>query len=94
MLMTMDSALQVAEEEVVESCSSSSSSPSKFEDIHRLLSEGCFPPAFCSIKRKNLKRYAQKFIVEGNSRIKQPKSPGALHRSCTLHKCRRSQAES
>ncbi|KAJ6656598.1 hypothetical protein lerEdw1_003485 [Lerista edwardsae] len=60
--MTMDSALQVAEEEVVESCSSA---PSKFEDIYRLLSEGCFPPAFCSIKRKNLKRYAQKFIVEG-----------------------------
>ncbi|CAI5797168.1 gypsy retrotransposon integrase 1 [Podarcis lilfordi] len=57
----MDSALQVAEEEVVESCSPTS----KFEDIFRLLSEGCFPHSFCSIKRKNLKRYAQKFIVEG-----------------------------
>lgn len=60
-MLTMDSALQVAEEEVVESCSPSS----KFEDIYRLLAEGCFPPSFCSIKRKNLKRYAQKFIIEG-----------------------------
>lgn len=60
----MDSALQVAEEEVVvaaESCGPSS----KFEDIYRLLAEGCFPPSFCSIKRKNLKRYAQKFVVDG-----------------------------
>uniref|UniRef100_A0A8D0E947 Gypsy retrotransposon integrase-like protein 1 n=1 Tax=Salvator merianae TaxID=96440 RepID=A0A8D0E947_SALMN len=58
----MDSALQVAEEEVVvESCGPSS----KFKDIFRLLSEGSFPHSFCSIKRKNLKRYAQKFIVEG-----------------------------
>uniref|UniRef100_K7GAE2 Gypsy retrotransposon integrase-like protein 1 n=1 Tax=Pelodiscus sinensis TaxID=13735 RepID=K7GAE2_PELSI len=60
-MLSMDAALQVAEEEVVESCSPSS----KFEDIYRLLSEGCFPPSFCSIKRKNLKRYAQKFIIEG-----------------------------
>ncbi|XP_068019607.1 gypsy retrotransposon integrase-like protein 1 [Melanerpes formicivorus] len=59
----MDSALQVAEEEVVaaESCGPSS----KFEDIYRLLAEGCFPPSFCSIKRKNLKRYAQKFVIDG-----------------------------
>lgn len=61
--LAMDSALQVAEEEVVaaESCGPSS----KFEDIYRLLAEGCFPPSFCSIKRKNLKRYAQKFVVDG-----------------------------
>ncbi|KAJ7309768.1 hypothetical protein JRQ81_007835 [Phrynocephalus forsythii] len=59
----MDSALPVAEEVVVvESCSPTS----KFEDIFRLLSEGCFPPGFCSIKKKNLRRYAQKFVVEGN----------------------------
>uniref|UniRef100_A0A8C8RFB1 Gypsy retrotransposon integrase-like protein 1 n=1 Tax=Pelusios castaneus TaxID=367368 RepID=A0A8C8RFB1_9SAUR len=60
-MLAMESALPVAEEEVVESCSPSS----KFEDIYRLLSQGCFPPSFCSIKRKNLKRYAQKFIIEG-----------------------------
>lgn len=60
----MESSLQVAEEEVVvaaEPCVPSS----KFEDIYRLLAEGCFPPSFCSIKRKNLKRYAQKFVVDG-----------------------------
>ncbi|KAL7986677.1 hypothetical protein Chor_012960 [Crotalus horridus] len=64
----MDSALQVAEEEEEEEevVGEGSCSPtSKFEDIFRLLSEGCFPASFCSIKRKNLKRYAQKFIVEG-----------------------------
>ncbi|KAG8146080.1 hypothetical protein E2320_012486 [Naja naja] len=64
----MDSALQVAEEEEEEeeAASEGSCSPkSKFEDIFRLLSEGSFPASFCSIKRKNLKRYAQKFIVEG-----------------------------
>ncbi|KAK9391717.1 gypsy retrotransposon integrase-like 1-like [Crotalus adamanteus] len=63
----MDSALQVAEEEEEEEVvgEGSCSPTSKFEDIFRLLSEGCFPASFCSIKRKNLKRYAQKFIVEG-----------------------------
>lgn len=50
--------LQVAEE-VVES------SPNKLEDIYRLLAEGSFPSSFCSIKKKNLKRYARKFILEG-----------------------------
>ncbi|XP_074061584.1 uncharacterized protein LOC141501494 isoform X2 [Macrotis lagotis] len=37
----------------------------KFADIRRLLAEGAFPPAFGSIRRKNLKRYAQKFVLEG-----------------------------
>uniref|UniRef100_A0A7N4NUH2 Gypsy retrotransposon integrase-like protein 1 n=1 Tax=Sarcophilus harrisii TaxID=9305 RepID=A0A7N4NUH2_SARHA len=37
----------------------------KFADIRRLLADGAFPPAFGSIKRKNLKRYAQKFVLEG-----------------------------
>ncbi|CAH2295791.1 gypsy retrotransposon integrase 1 [Pelobates cultripes] len=50
--------LQVAEE-VVES------SPNKLEDIYRLLDEGSFPSSFCSIKKKNLKRYARKFTLEG-----------------------------
>uniref|UniRef100_A0A8C5P7N6 Gypsy retrotransposon integrase-like protein 1 n=1 Tax=Leptobrachium leishanense TaxID=445787 RepID=A0A8C5P7N6_9ANUR len=50
--------LQVAEE-VVES------SPNKLEDIYRLLAEGSFPSSFCSIKKKNLKRYARKFTLEG-----------------------------
>lgn len=60
----MDAALPEAEREVVvaaEPCGHGS----KFEDIYRLLAEGCFPPSFCSIKRKNLKRYAQKFVVDG-----------------------------
>ncbi|KAG9487672.1 hypothetical protein GDO78_007463 [Eleutherodactylus coqui] len=50
--------LQLAEE-VVES------SPNKLEDIYRLLAEGSFPASFCSSKKKNLKRYARKFILEG-----------------------------
>ncbi|KAL2298306.1 hypothetical protein Nmel_015298 [Mimus melanotis] len=60
----MDAALPEAEREVVvaaEPCGHGS----KFEDIYRLLAEGCFPPSFCSIKRKNLKRYARKFVVDG-----------------------------
>lgn len=60
----MDAALPEPEREVVvaaEPCGHGS----KFEDIYRLLAEGCFPPSFCSIKRKNLKRYAQKFVVDG-----------------------------
>lgn len=63
----MDAALPEAEREVVvaaEPCGHGS----KFEDIYRLLAEGCFPPSFCSIKRKNLKRYARKFVVDGGSR--------------------------
>lgn len=51
--------LQVAEEEVLESSSN------RFEDIYRFLVEGSFPASFCSIKRKNLKRYALKFIIQG-----------------------------
>ncbi|XP_064424235.1 gypsy retrotransposon integrase-like protein 1 isoform X2 [Latimeria chalumnae] len=57
-MLSMDS-LQVAEEEVVESTSN------KFEDIYKFLAEGSFPSTFCSTKRKNLKRYAQKFVLEG-----------------------------
>lgn len=75
---SMDSALQVAEEEVVESCGPSS----KFEDIYRLLSEGCFPPSFCSIKRKNLRRYAQKFVVEGEAGRLPPRRPAGTPRLC------------
>lgn len=76
----MESSLQVAEEEVVvaaEPCVPSS----KFEDIYRLLAEGCFPPSFCSIKRKNLKRYAQKFVVDGGNRGS-PRPSGAVGGLC------------
>ncbi|XP_069789646.1 gypsy retrotransposon integrase-like protein 1 isoform X4 [Narcine bancroftii] len=37
----------------------------KFCDIQRYLSDGCFPSTFCPAKKKNLKRYAQKFLLEG-----------------------------
>ncbi|XP_072908083.1 gypsy retrotransposon integrase-like protein 1 isoform X2 [Hemitrygon akajei] len=37
----------------------------KFRDIQRYLSDGRFPPTFCPAKKKNLKRYAQKFLLEG-----------------------------
>ncbi|XP_066545993.1 gypsy retrotransposon integrase-like protein 1 isoform X2 [Amia ocellicauda] len=56
-MLSMDS-LQVAEEEVVESTSN------RLEDIHTFLAEGCYPQTMSPIRKKNLKRYAQKFIIE------------------------------
>ncbi|KAL4636018.1 hypothetical protein GN956_G13188 [Arapaima gigas] len=56
-MLSMDS-LQVAEEEVVESTSS------RLEDIYTFLAEGCYPQSMSPIRRKNLKRYALKFIIE------------------------------
>lgn len=65
----MEAALQVAEEEVVAAAAAEPGGPSsKFADIQRLLADGCFPPSFCSIQRKNLKRYAQKFVLDGGQR--------------------------
>ncbi|XP_069038026.1 gypsy retrotransposon integrase-like protein 1 isoform X2 [Lepisosteus oculatus] len=57
-MLSMDS-LQVAEEEVVESTSN------RLEDIYTFLAEGCYPQTMSPIRKKNLKRYAQKFIIEG-----------------------------
>ncbi|XP_066513752.1 gypsy retrotransposon integrase-like protein 1 isoform X2 [Hoplias malabaricus] len=52
-------ALQVQEEvEVMDSSSS------RLGDIYTLVSEGCYPQTMNPIRKKNLKRYAQKFIVE------------------------------
>lgn len=51
--------LQVAEEEVVESSSN------KLCDIYAFVAKGCFPQTMNSLRKKNLKRYAQKFIIEG-----------------------------
>lgn len=51
--------LQVAEEEVVESSSN------KFGDIYTFVAKGCFPQTMNPLRKKNLKRYAQKFIIDG-----------------------------
>lgn len=51
--------LQVAEEEVVES-----SSNNKLGDIYTFVSKGCFSQSITPLKKKNLKRYARKFIIE------------------------------
>lgn len=51
--------LQVAEEEVVESGSN------KLCDIYTFVAKGCFPQTMNPLRKKNLKRYAQKFIIEG-----------------------------
>ncbi|XP_053466536.1 gypsy retrotransposon integrase-like protein 1 isoform X1 [Ictalurus furcatus] len=56
-MLSVDS-LQVAEEEVVESSSS------RLGDIYTLVAEGCYPHAMNPIRKKNLKRYAQKFIID------------------------------
>lgn len=50
--------LQVAEEEVVESCSN------KLGDIYTFVAKGCFPHTMNPLRKKNLKRYAQKFIID------------------------------
>lgn len=51
--------LQVAEEEVVESSSN------KLSDIYTFVAKGCFPQTINPLRKKNLKRYAQKFIIDG-----------------------------
>lgn len=51
--------LQVAEEEVVESSSN------KLGDIYMFVAKGCFPQTMNPLRKKNLKRYAQKFIIDG-----------------------------
>uniref|UniRef100_A0A665V829 Gypsy retrotransposon integrase-like protein 1 n=1 Tax=Echeneis naucrates TaxID=173247 RepID=A0A665V829_ECHNA len=50
--------LQVAEEEVVESSSN------KLGDVFTLVAKGCLPQTMTPLRRKNLKRFAQKFIIE------------------------------
>ncbi|XP_067087545.1 gypsy retrotransposon integrase-like protein 1 [Osmerus mordax] len=50
--------LQVAEEEVVESSSN------RLGDIYTFVAEGCYPQTMNPIRKKNLKRYAQKFIID------------------------------
>lgn len=49
----------MAEEEVVESSSN------KLCDIYAFVAKGCFPQTMNSLRKKNLKRYAQKFIIDG-----------------------------
>ncbi|TKS78098.1 Gypsy retrotransposon integrase-like protein 1 [Collichthys lucidus] len=50
--------LQVAEEEVVVSSSN------KLGDIYTFVSKGCFPQTMNPLRKKNLKRFAQKFIID------------------------------
>lgn len=53
--------LPVAEEEVVESSSN------KLGDIYTFVAKGSFPQTMNPIRKKNLKRYAQKFIIDGRA---------------------------
>lgn len=59
-MLSVDS-LPVAEEEVVESGSN------RLGDIYTFVAEGCYPQTMNPIRKKNLKRYAQKFMIEGKS---------------------------
>lgn len=59
-MLSVDS-LQVAEEEVVESSSN------RLGDIYAFVADGCFPQTMNPIRKKNLKRFAQKFMIEGES---------------------------
>uniref|UniRef100_A0A3P9HKX1 Gypsy retrotransposon integrase-like protein 1 n=1 Tax=Oryzias latipes TaxID=8090 RepID=A0A3P9HKX1_ORYLA len=56
-MLSVDS-LQVAEEEVVESSSN------KLGDIFTFVAKGSFPQSMNPLRKKNLKRYAQKFIMD------------------------------
>ncbi|XP_061622711.1 gypsy retrotransposon integrase-like protein 1 isoform X1 [Phyllopteryx taeniolatus] len=56
-MLSVDS-LQVAEEEVIDSSSN------KLGDIYTFVAEGCFPQTMNPLRKKNLKRYAQKFIID------------------------------
>ncbi|KAL2092454.1 hypothetical protein ACEWY4_012252 [Coilia grayii] len=56
-MLSVDS-IQVAEEEVVESSSN------RLEDIYTFVAQGCYPQSMNPIRKKNLKRYAQKFIID------------------------------
>uniref|UniRef100_A0A4W5PFW9 Gypsy retrotransposon integrase-like protein 1 n=1 Tax=Hucho hucho TaxID=62062 RepID=A0A4W5PFW9_9TELE len=57
-MLSMDSLQVVAEEEVVESSSN------RLGDIYTFVAEGCYPQTMNPIRKKNLKRYAQKFIID------------------------------
>ncbi|XP_076848348.1 gypsy retrotransposon integrase-like protein 1 isoform X2 [Brachyhypopomus gauderio] len=50
--------LQVAEEEVVDSSST------RLGDIYTFVAQGSYPQAMNPIRKKNLKRYAQKFMID------------------------------
>lgn len=52
----------VAEEEVVVESSSC-----RLGEIYTLVAQGCYPQAMNPIRKKNLRRYAQKFIIDGES---------------------------
>ncbi|RXN22160.1 gypsy retrotransposon integrase 1 [Labeo rohita] len=56
-MLSVDS-LPVAEEEVVESSSN------RLGDIYTFVAEGCYPQTMNPIRKKNLKRYAQKFMID------------------------------
>ncbi|XP_062873903.1 gypsy retrotransposon integrase-like protein 1 [Trichomycterus rosablanca] len=55
--------LQVVVEEVVVEASEDSSS-SRLEDIYTLLADGRYPQSMSPIRKKNLRRYAQKFVMD------------------------------
>ncbi len=60
-MLSVDS-LPVAEEEVVESSSN------RLGDIYTFVAEGCYPQTMNPIRKKNLKRYAQKFMIDGENK--------------------------
>lgn len=53
---------QELEETLVESCSN------KLSDVYTLVAKGCFPLSMSPLRRKNLRRYAQKFIIDGEKK--------------------------
>lgn len=50
---------QEEQEVLVEECGSN-----KLSDVYTLVAKGCFPLSMSPLRRKNLRRYAQKFIID------------------------------
>lgn len=43
----------------------------KLSDVYTLVAKGCFPLSMSPLRRKNLRRYAQKFVIDGEKKQQQ-----------------------
>lgn len=61
----------VEEEQELEEMLVEESGSNKLSDVYTLVAKGCFPLSMSPLRRKNLRRYAQKFIIDGEKTNKQ-----------------------
>lgn len=62
---------EVVEEQELEEVLVEESGSNKLSDVYTLVAKGCFPLSMSPLRRKNLRRYAQKFIIDGEKKNKQ-----------------------